>query len=436
MKIAIVGTGYQGLVTGTCFAENGHQVICMDRDEARISMLNAGETPLHEPGLEELITRNREEERLCFTTRLDQAVAESLMVFLCVGATANEQGHADISGVLDAAERIAEAMDGYRIIVNRTTCPPGTAEKLEETMRMRTGHPHDIVVNPDFTKEGTAVDDFLRPDRIVVGCEDIRVREIMKELYSPFLRTGKPFIVISRRSAEMAKYATNVMLAARISLMNQLADICKAHDCDIAEVREAVAADYRIGPTFLFPGIGFGGVGLPRDLSTCEGLALAAGINCDLITAIREVNEKQREHFLQQILEYYGADISKKRLAVWGASFKARTDDLRGGPAIYIIDGLRAAGAAVTVYDPVAGRKLKERYGEAVMIAPKYYGALENADGLVIMTEWNEFRRPDYGRMAELMREKVIFDGRNLYTPSVLAGHGFRYFSIGRKSVG
>jgi len=398
-------------------------------------MLNTGDSPLHEPGLEELIARNREEERLVFTTDLSDAVKNSLMIFLCVGTPADERGKTDISGVLELVKQIAESMDGYRIIVNKTTCPPGTAEEIAQIMAAHTSHPYDVVVNPDFMKEGTAVDDFLRPDRVVIGCDDVRVREMMKELYGPFLRTGKPFITMGRRSAEMAKYAANVMLAARISLMNQLADLCEAQECDIAEVREAVASDYRIGPTFLFPGIGFGGVGLPRDLATCENLAVACGIDCEMISAIRSVNENRRKHFLQRILEYYGDAITQKRLALWGASFKARTDDLRGSPAIYIIDGLREAGAAVTVYDPVCARKLKELYGEAVTISGKYYSALEGADGLVVTTEWNEFRRPDYARMKALMRTPVIFDGRNLYTPKIMAEQGFQYFSIGRKSI-
>lgn len=435
MKIAIIGAGYQGLVTGTCFAENGHQVICVDKKSERIALLNKGDSPLHEPGLEELITRNLEEERLSFSGNLATAVKNSLMIFLCVGTPADESGHVDISGILGSVQEIAENMDGYRIIVNKTTCPPGTSKKITETLKQHTSHPFDVVVNPDFIKEGTAVDDFLRPDRVIIGCEDVRVREMMKELYGPFLRTGKPFITMSQSSAEMAKYATNVMLAARISLMNQLADICEAQDCDIAEVREAVASDYRIGPTFLFPGIGFGGAGLPRDLAVCEGLAAEAGVDCSMISAIRAVNEHRRRDFLKKILDYYGESISSRKITLWGASFKARTDDLRGSPAIFILDGLCSAGAQVTVYDPVSTRKLKYKYGDSITIAAKYYSALQGADGLVITTEWNEFRRPDYARMAELMRNRVIFDGRNLYTPKVMAEHGFEYFSIGRKTI-
>jgi len=435
MRIAILGTGYQGLVTGTCFAENGHRVVCMDRDADRIALLKQGVTPIHEPGLEELIIRNMEEERLSFTNDLANAVRDSLMIFLCIGTPADEQGRTDLSGLFGAVRQIAGAMDGYRIIVNKCTCSPGTADQIEEILHEHAGHPADVVVNPDFMKEGSAVDDFLRPDRVIIGCREIRVNEIMKEMYGPFLRTGKPLMAMSPRSAEMAKYATNVMLAARISLMNQMADLCEEYDADIAEVREAVGSDARIGPTFLFPGIGFGGSGLPRDLAVCERLAGENHIPHELLTAIRTVNENRRVRFLRQILDHYGDTIREKRLTLWGASFKARTDDVRGAPALYIIDGLCRAGAAVTVYDPVAAGKLGERYGDSIAIASKYYPALEGADGLVIMTEWNEFRRPDYTRMGELMREKVIFDGRNLYTPAIMQSHGFRYYSIGRKTV-
>ncbi len=435
MRIAIIGTGYQGLVTGTCFAENGHRVICMDKNAERIALLKRGVPPLHEPGLEELMARNMEEERLSFTADFAEAVRDCVMIFLCVGTPADEEGRTDLSGLFGVVRQIAGAMDGYRIIVNKCTCPPGTADQVEELLRAHTGHPADVVVNPDFMKEGSAVDDFLRPDRVIIGCREIRVNEIMKEMYGPFLRTGKPLLVMNPRSAEMAKYATNVMLAARISLMNQLADICERYDADIGEVREAVGSDSRIGPTFLFPGIGFGGSGLPRDLATCERLAGEKHIPHELLTAIRIVNENRRVHFLRQIFDYYGEAIREKRITLWGASFKARTDDVRGAPALYIIDGLRRAGASVTVYDPVAAPKLAERYGDAITIASKYYSALEGADGLVIMTEWNEFRRPDYARMGDLMREKVIFDGRNLYTPAIMKSHGFRYYSVGRKAV-
>lgn len=432
MKITVVGTGYQGLVTGTCFAENGHQIVCMDRDAERVNLLRQGTLPIHEPGLEELVVRNLEEERLSFTTDLRQAVANSLMIFLCVGTPVRADGEADVSGVLDASRQIAGAMSGYRILVNKSTCPPGTAEQMEQILRENSEHPCDVVVNPDFMKEGSAVDDFMRPDRIIIGCEDVRVREIMKELYGPFLRTGKPILLMGRRSAEMAKYATNVMLAARISMMNQIADLCEAWGCDIADVREGVGTDSRIGPTFLFPGLGYGGSGLPRDVATCIRMAHDKNVPCDLIQGVQDVNDRRREQFIQRIVDFYGGSLSGRTIAMWGASFKPRTDDLRGAPAVEIMDGLCEAGARVRVYDPVAGQRLQQHYGDTVEVVPKYYAALEGADGLVITTEWNEFRRPDYARMGELMRERVIFDGRNLYTPAVMKQNGFRYFSIGR----
>jgi UDPglucose 6-dehydrogenase len=435
MRITIVGTGYQGLVVGTCLAENGHQVTCVDRDAPRIQSLLEGRIPVYEAGLEELVARNLEEERLRFTTDLGEAVSDCLMVFLCVGTPADEDGATDLSNLLQAAQQIAKAMNGYRIIVNKSTCPPGTADEMHKVLAAHTRHPFDVVVNPDFLKAGTAVDDFMRPDRVVIGCDDVRVREMMKELYGPFLRTGRPFLCMGQRSAEMMKYATNVMLAARISLMNQLADICAEYGADISEVREGVGADSRIGPTFLFPGIGFGGVWLPTDVATCARLARDRGLPSDLIDAVNVVNQRRREQFLQRILEYYGDAIKEKRIAVWGASFKARTDDIRCAPAAYLIDQLLAAGASLSVFDPTAAPKLRERYGDRITLAPKYYAAIEGADGLVIATEWNEFRRPDYDRMGQLMRERVIFDGRNLYTPSILRDHGFRYFSIGRPPV-
>lgn len=435
MKITIVGTGYQGLVVGTCLADNGHQVICVDRDAPRVALLSEGKLPIHEPGLEELVARNLEEERLSFTTNLAEAVADCLAVFLCVGTPLRADGSADTSDVLDATRQVAAHMCGYRILVNKSTCPPGTAEEMEAILRASTTQAFDIVVNPDFLKEGTAIDDFMRPDRVVVGCDDVRVREILKELYSPFLRTGRPFLVMSRRSAELCKFATNVFLATRISLVNQLADLCEAYDADIAEVREGVAFDERIGMQFMFPGLGFGGLGLPKDLATTIQLAAAKGIEHDLFSAVAQINDRRQTQFVQRIIDYYGDAIAQKKIAVWGASFKPRTDDLRGAISLRLIDRLRAAGAAVAVFDPVAAPKLRDHYGDDVDVAARYYEALDGADGLVIVTEWSEFRRPDYERMGQLMRERVIFDGRNLYTPAVMREHGFKYYSIGRRPV-
>ena len=435
MNITVVGLGYQGLVVSTCLADNGHIVTCVDKDAKRIAQLREGVPPIYEPGLEELLVRNIEEERLSFTSSLGEAVENCLIIFLCVGTATSEDGEIDITNVLDAVREVAGALPDYRILVNKSTCPPGTAEAIDETMKANSAHPCDVVVNPDFLKQGAAIDEFLRPDRIVIGCEDVRVREIMRELYSPFLRTGKPFLTMSRRSAEMTKFATNAMLAARISLMNQLADICVAHGADVAEVREALAADERIGPTFLFPGLGYGGFGLPKDLATCAKLARDKGLGCDVIEAVAAVNERRQQGFLDQILAHYGDGLAGKRIAVWGASFKPRTDDLRGAPSLRIIDGLLGAGATVSVYDPAAAAKVRERYGDRVETPKKYYDTLQDAHGLVIVTEWNEFRRPDYARMGGLMAEKVIFDGRNVYTPATMREHGFRYYSIGRPPV-
>lgn len=435
MKIVVVGTGYEGLVVGTGLAENGHHVTCVDRDEARIEGLRAGKSPMHEVGLEELLIRNIEEERLLFTSDLEGAVADCLLIFLCVGTPALEDGQADVSDVLDSAERIGRAMTGYRIIANATTCPPGTAERIRDVVAGLTSHDFDVVVNPSFMKKSTAVDDFLRPDRVVVGCEDVRVETIMKELYAPFLRTGKPLLTMGLRSAEMAKYAVSVMLATRISFINELASLCETLRADIGEVREALATDSRIGPAYIFPGLGFGGPGLPKDLQAILHMAKSNGLDCALFDAVDHVNRRQLERFIGKILGYYGASISEKRIALWGASFKARTPDLRRAPALRIVDALLDVSAQVAIYDPVAAPELAELYGDAVQVVAKNYDALEGADGLVVATEWREFHRPDYERMGVLMREKVIFDGRNLYTPAVLKEHGFRYFSVGRPSV-
>lgn len=432
MRIAVIGTGHVGLVVGTGLAETGHYVTCVDTNHDLIEGLKANKLPFYEPGLEELVARNAEEERLSFTTDLNAAVSNVLLVFICVGTPAGGLGEADTSAVFAAVQSIGKAMTGYRIIVNKSTCPVGTTEAIRFALKSLTEHPYDVVANPEFLRQGAAVDDFMRPDRIIVGCEDVRVAEIMRELYAPFLRTGKPLLTMSIRSAEMAKYAVNTMLATRISFMNEFARLCEAYGADINEVREGLAADSRIGPSYLFPGIGFGGSCLPKDVQACAHLAASKNIPSPLLNAVFEVNESQQKAFVARILDYYGKDIAQKRIAVWGASFKPKTDDLRGGPALRVIDALLSVGATVVVHDPVADKTLRDHYGDRVSIAPKSYAALEGADGLVICTEWNEFRRPDYERMASLMRERVIFDGRNLYTAKTLAQHGFRYFSVGR----
>ena len=435
MKIAVVGCGYVGLVVGTGLAENGHFVTCVDRDAEKVQLLSEGKLTIYEPGLEELTVRNLEEERLRFTSDLDAAVENSLLVFICVGTPSLDDGRADISEVIASAEQVARAMQGYHIVVLKSTCPVGTADRIREAMAGLTSHPFDVVVNPEFLKEGAAMDDFMRPDRILIGCGDVRVQEIMKELYAPFTRTGKPMLCMSVRSAEMTKYSVNAMLASRISLMNELANIAQACGADIGEVREGLMADSRLGSTYLFPGLGFGGSCLPKDMVACAQFAHAQGVPSDMLDAITAVNERQIALFTKQVVDYYGSAIGTKRIALWGASFKPRTDDIRHAPALRVIDGLLEAGAAVAVYDPVAGPKLRAHYGGRITVGVKNYAVLEGADGLVIATEWREFHYPDFERMAALMRERTIFDGRNLYSPKVLANQGFRYFSIGRPSV-
>lgn len=432
MRISVIGTGYVGLVVGTCLADTGHRVTCVDVDADRIAKLAKGEMPIYEPGLEELLTRNIEEERLTFTTSVEEAIADCLLVFLCVGTPSLDSGEHDIGDVMRAAEDVARLLPGYRIIVNKSTGPAGTTARIAQRMHELTGQEFDVVVNPEFMKEGAAVDDFMRPDRIVVGCQDVRVQEIMRELYAPFLRTGKPFLVMDFASAEMSKLAVNAMLAARISVMNEFALFCEAAGADVSHVREAVAADERIGPAYLFPGLGYGGSCLPKDVAATAAWAEKHGIEASMLNASTRVNEAMVRRFIHRILEFYGEAIGEKKFALWGATFKPRTDDLRGARALPVIDALLDAGAAIHAYDPVAGKNLAALYGDRIQIARKNYDALADADGLVICTEWNEFRRPDYDRMAELMRERVIFDGRNLYTPATLKRNGFKYFSVGR----
>ncbi|HRI87681.1 MAG TPA: UDP-glucose/GDP-mannose dehydrogenase family protein, partial [Candidatus Hydrogenedentes bacterium] len=341
-------------MVGTGLAETGHYVTCVDTNRELIAALNANALPFYEPGLEELVARNVEEERLRFTTEIESAISDVLLIFICVGTPAADSGEADTSAVFSALQSIGKAMTGYRIIVNKSTCPVGTTEAIRFALKSLTEHPFDVVVNPEFLRQGAAVDDFMRPDRIIVGCDDVRVGEIMKEMYAPFLRTGKPLLMMGVRSAEMAKYAVNAMLATRISFMNEFARLCEAYGADISEVREGLAADSRIGASYLFPGVGFGGSCLPKDLRACAHLAANRGIPSPLIEAVSAVNESQQTEFVNRILAFYGQDIAKKRIALWGASFKPKTDDLRGGPALRVIDALLAAGASVSVYDPVA----------------------------------------------------------------------------------
>jgi UDPglucose 6-dehydrogenase len=413
-------------------AETGHDVICVDSDVAKIDMLCGGKAPIYEPGLEELMRRNSEEERLAFTTDLREAVEQSLIVFIAVGTPSDDSGAADLSNVFDVAGEIGRAMNGYKIIVNKSTVPVGTADRVREIIAAESGNEFDVVSNPEFLKEGAGVDDFMKPDRIIVGTGDVRVAEIMKEVYAPFVRTGRPIIIMDVRSAELTKYACNAMLATRISFINELANLCEKVGADVDRVREGMGTDSRIGYSFLFPGIGYGGSCLPKDVRAVVKTAAEAGYEFRLLAATDVVNEQQKRMILDKILAHFDGKIKGKVFAVWGLSFKPRTDDMRESPALAIIQGLLERGAKVRAHDPAAREVAARILGDKIELFARNYDALEGADALVVATEWNEFRRPDLERMAGLMRGHVIFDGRNIYNPKTVKEVGFAYYGIGR----
>jgi UDPglucose 6-dehydrogenase len=431
MKIAVVGTGYVGLVAGACLAENGNEVICVDKDAAKIRLLQRGKIPIYEPGLEELVRRNRAEKRLTFTNALARGVRNSDIVFIAVGTPTGEDGSADLQHVLGVARDVARAMNGYKIIVNKSTVPVGTATRVREIVRRETTHPFSVVSNPEFLKQGAAIDDFLKPDRVVIGAEDPRAAAMMNELYAPFTRTGAPIMLMDCASAELCKYAANAMLATRISFMNEVANVCEAVGADVDQVRRAVASDKRIGPSFLFPGVGYGGSCFPKDVKAMLRFAAAKDYEFQILRSVEAVNERQKLRLLVKMDAHFGS-LKGKRIAVWGLAFKPRTDDMREAPSVPLIQGLLTGGATVHAYDPEAMKVARSIFGAKIQYAESGYAALTGADALAIVTEWNEFREPDYARMRKLMRSPVIFDGRNLYSPDQIRAQGFTYFSIGR----
>jgi UDPglucose 6-dehydrogenase len=431
MKIAVIGTGYVGLVAGACFAESGNDVVCIDKDEAKIRLLRGGKMPIYEPGLEELVRRNRHENRLTFTTTLPKAARGAGIVFIAVGTPQGEDGSADLQHVLDVAREVARAMNGYKVIVNKSTVPVGTAVKVREVIRRETTHPFSVVSNPEFLKQGAAIDDFMKPDRVVIGAEDPRAREMMQELYAPFTRTGAPIIMMDCASAELAKYASNAMLATRISFMNEVANVCEAVGADVDEVRRAIGSDKRIGSSFLFPGVGYGGSCFPKDVKALVHFAAEKDYDFKILKAVEEVNGAQKTRLVARMRAHFGA-LKGKTVAIWGLAFKPRTDDMREAPSIPLIKALLAEGAAVQAYDPEATKVAKGIFGNKVTFTAKNYDALKGADCLAIITEWSEFRRPDFEKMRKLMRSPVIFDGRNLFTPEQMKQSGFTYYSIGR----
>jgi len=431
MRVAVVGTGYVGLVAGACFAESGNDVVCVDNNHAKVRLLRRGKIPIYEPGLEELVRRNRTEKRLNFTTTLPKAVRDSAVVFIAVGTPQGEDGSADLKHVLEVAREIARAMNGYKVIVNKSTVPVGTSEKVREVIRRETTHPFSVVSNPEFLKQGAAIDDFMKPDRVVVGAEDPRAQALMLELYEPFTRTGAPIMMMDCASAELSKYAANAMLATRISFMNEVANVCELVAADVDQVRRAIGADKRIGPSFLFPGVGYGGSCFPKDVRAMQRFAADNAYDFKILDAVEQVNTLQKTKLLALMRKHFGS-LKGKTVAVWGLAFKPRTDDMREAPAIPLIEALLSAGVEVQAFDPEAVRVARGIFGSRITYAASGYDAVKGADALAIVTEWNEFRRPDFGKMRAVMRSPVVFDGRNLFAPAHMKQHGFTYYSIGR----
>ena len=415
MRICVVGTGYVGLVAGACLAEMGNEVICVDNNEQKIKELLKGHIPIYEPGLEELIQANVRENRLNFTTNLVEAVNSSLICFIAVGTPQGDDGSCDLSYVFGVAEEIAKSMTDYKVIVNKSTVPVGTAEKVKNIVKSLTNCDFDVVSNPEFLKQGAAVDDFLKPDRVIIGSDSHKATEIMQELYSPFLRTGNPVIIMDVKSAEMSKYAANSFLATKISFINELANICEEIGADIEQVRIGMSSDRRIGSQFLFPGLGYGGSCFPKDVKALIKVANDSGVPSKILEAADNINKQQREIFTDKIFRYFGGDLKGKTFALWGLAFKPRTNDMREAPAFTIIRKLIDAGATIQAYDPKAMDEAKKIIGNSVEYAQNSYDALSNADALILVTEWNEFRRPDFERIKKLLKNPVIFDGRNQY---------------------
>jgi UDPglucose 6-dehydrogenase len=433
MKIAVVGTGYVGLVLGACLAENGNTVVCVDKDESKLDMLRVGRMPIYEPGLEEMVRRNDHEERLTFTSDLPAAVRSSEIVFIAVGTPQGEDGAADLQHVLAVAREIGRTMDKRMVIVDKSTVPVGTAKRVREIVAKETSHTFSVVSNPEFLKQGAAIEDFMKPDRVVIGIEpgDDHAAGVMKELYGPFTRTGAPILVMSTESAELSKYAANSILATRISFMNEIANVCELVGADVDHVRKGIGTDRRIGMSFLFPGVGYGGSCFPKDTQALLRSAKDLGYDFKILRAVEEVNDRQKERLVDKMEQHF-TSLAGKTIALWGLAFKPRTDDMREAPAISIIDRLLAQGATVRAYDPAAAPVAKRLFDGRIAICEKSYDALAGADALAVVTEWNEFREPDFTKMRALLKAPVVFDGRNIYSPEHMRALGFTYFSIGR----
>ena len=435
MNICVVGTGYVGLVVGTCLSEMGNSVVCVDVDINKLELLKKGIIPIYEPGLEELILSNVKEQRLSFTNDIDYAVKISDICFIAVGTPQDEDGSADLKYVYQVADEIGKAMNGYKVIVDKSTVPVGTAEEVTKIIKNNTKFEFDVVSNPEFLKQGAAVDDFLKPDRVIIGSNSKRATEIMQELYAPFMRTGNPVIVMDVKSAEMTKYASNSFLAVKISYANEIANLCEKVGADAEMVRIGMCADKRIGSQFLFPGLGYGGSCFPKDVKAL--IKTASDNNCDstLLEAADIVNKKQRLLFVDKILNFYNGNIEGKTFAVWGLAFKPKTNDMREAPSITIINKLLSLGAKIKSYDPKAFDLAKTIFKEKIEYSKDAYSALNGSDALLVLTEWNEFKRPDYDKIASFLNEPVIFDGRNIYDSNKLIKKGFKYFCIGKNTT-
>lgn len=438
MKVTVVGSGYVGLVAGTCFADSGNEVICVDIDKKKIDMLNNGQVPIYEPGLEEMIKRNVEQDRLFFTTDIKKGVQNSKIIFIAVGTPPDEDGSADLKYVLGVAKEIGTHMNEYKVVVDKSTVPVGTADKVKAEIARHTDHEFAVVSNPEFLKEGAAIDDFMKPDRVVIGADDEEAAEIMRDLYGAFVRTGKPIIVMDIRSAELTKYAANSLLATKISFMNEIANLCDAVGANVEHVRKGIGSDRRIGPHFIFPGPGYGGSCFPKDVQAVIKTAQEHGKHLRILEAVEQVNDKQKTVLMEKVNIYFKNDLTGKTFAVWGLSFKPNTDDMRMSPASSMIRALVDKGAHIRAHDPEALNEAEWRYEdikEKVTLFNKRYDALEGADALLIMTEWNAFREPDFYLIKETLSHPVIFDGRNIYKPERMKKMGIDYYSIGRPQM-
>jgi UDPglucose 6-dehydrogenase len=442
MNIAVVGTGYVGLVSGTCLSETGNNVTCVDIDAGKVARMQAGQIPIYEPGLEVLFHRNIKEGRLHFTTNLEEAIKDATLIFLALPTPPGEDGSADLSYVLGVAEQLGKIMKDYKVIINKSTVPVGTAERTKAAIAKNATVEFDVVSNPEFLREGVAVEDFMKPDRVVVGTTSPRARKLMEELYRPFVRQGNPIIFMDERSSEMTKYAANSYLAARISFMNELANLCEKTGADVETVRQGMGTDNRIGKRFLFPGIGYGGSCFPKDVQALAKTAEENNYDFKILKAVMKVNEIQKHVLVEKIINHYGEDLSGKHIALWGLAFKPNTDDIREAPALYIIENLLKAGASICAYDPEGMPNVKQYFAslpdemkQRLTFAENNYEALKDADFLAILTEWTEFRTPDFAKVKSSLKQPVIFDGRNLYDLETIEQHGFYYNSIGRKTI-